>query len=97
MKQVSMKVNQANLVKSLKFSFTNKTTVLGELMQNARRANATQVSFEFAPETKILRVTDNGCGIDSIETMLTVAESGWDAEVVANEHPFGIGVRREVA
>ena len=32
MKQVSMKVNQANLVKSLKFSFTNKTTVLGELM-----------------------------------------------------------------
>ena len=56
MKQISMKVNQANLVKSLRFSFTNKTTVLGELMQNARRANATQVVFEFAPETRILRV-----------------------------------------
>ncbi len=91
MKEVAMKVNQANLVKSLKFSFTNKTTVLGELMQNARRANATQVVFEFAPETKILRVTDDGCGIDSIETLLTVAESGWDADVVAQEHPFGIG------
>ena len=91
MKQVSMKVNQSNLVKSLKFSFTNKTTVLGELMQNARRAGATQVIFEFAPETKILRVTDDGCGIDSIETLLTVAESGWDADVVAQEHPFGIG------
>jgi hypothetical protein len=91
MKQVSMKVNQSNLVKSLKFSFTNKTTVLGELMQNARRAGATSVNFEFAPETKILRVTDDGCGIDSIETLLTVAESGWDADVVAQEHPFGIG------
>jgi hypothetical protein len=91
MKQVAMKVNQSNLVKSLKFSFTNKTTVLGELMQNARRAGATSVNFEFAPETKILRVTDNGCGIDSIETLLTVAESGWDADVVAQEHPFGIG------
>ena len=91
MNTVSMKVNSANLVKSLKFSFTNKTTVLGELMQNARRANATQVVFEFAPETKILRVTDDGCGIDSIETLLTVAESGWDADVVAQEHPFGIG------
>jgi len=90
-KEVAMKVNQANLVRSLKFSFTNKTTVLGELMQNARRAKATQVLFEFAPETKMLRVTDNGCGIDSIETLLTVAESGWDAEVVAQEHPFGIG------
>lgn len=91
MKQVAMKVNQKNLVKSLKFSFTNKTTVLGELMQNARRAGATSVNFEFAPETKILRVTDNGCGIDSIETLLTVAESGWDANVVSQEHPFGIG------
>lgn len=60
-------------------------------MQNARRAGATSVNFEFAPETKILRVTDNGCGIDSIETLLTVAESGWDADVVAQEHPFGIG------
>jgi hypothetical protein len=91
MKQVSMKVNASNLVKSLKFSFTNKTTVFGELMQNARRANADKVVFEFAPETKILRVTDNGCGIDSIETLLTVAESGWDVDVVAQEHPFGIG------
>ena len=90
-KKVAMKVNQANLVRSLKFSFTNQTTVLEELMQNARRAKATQVLFEFAPETKMLRVTDNGCGIDSIETLLTVAESGWDAEVVAQEHPFGIG------
>lgn len=91
MKKVAMKVNQANLVKSLKYSFTNRTTVLGELMQNARRAGATQVNFEYAPETKILKVTDDGCGIESIETLLTVAESGWDADVVAQEHPFGVG------
>ncbi|WP_027156623.1 ATP-binding protein [Methylobacter luteus] len=91
MKQISMQVNPGNLVKSLKFSFTNKTTALGELMQNARRAGAASVQFEFAPETKILQITDNGCGINSIETLLTVAESGWDADVVAQEHPFGIG------
>jgi len=88
---VAMKVNQANLVKGLKYSFTNRTTVLGELMQNARRAGATQVNFEYASDTQILKVTDDGCGIDSIETLLTVAESGWDADVVAQEHPFGIG------
>lgn len=91
MKKVAMKVNPENLVKSLKLSFTNKTTFLGELMQNSRRANATQVVFEFIAETKILQVTDDGCGIDSIETLLTVAESGWDAETIAQEHPFGIG------
>ena len=89
--QVSMKVNQANLVKGLKYSFTNKTTVLGELMQNARRAGATQVAFEFDAEKKQLVVRDDGCGIDSMETLLTVAESGWDAKTLAEEHPFGIG------
>ncbi len=91
MTQIAMKVNQANLVKSLKFSFTTKTTVLGELMQNSRRAGATHVVFEFDSKTHSLRVTDDGCGIESIETLLTVAESGWDADVVAQEHPFGIG------
>jgi hypothetical protein len=89
--QVSMKVNQANLVKGLKYSFTNKTTVLGELMQNARRAGATQVAFEFDADKKQLVVRDDGCGIDSMETLLTVAESGWDAKTVTEEHPFGIG------
>ena len=91
MKDVVMKVNQANLVNRLKFSFTNKTTVLGELLQNARRAGATMITFQFAPETKILQVTDDGCGIDSIAALLTVAESGWNAELVASEHPFGLG------
>lgn len=91
MKKVKMSVNPENLVKSLKLSFTNQATFLGELMQNSRRANATQVVFEFIAETKILQVTDDGCGIDSVETLLTVAESGWDAETIAQEHPFGIG------
>ena len=39
----------------------------------------------------MLQVIDDGCGIDSIETLLTVAESGWDADLVAQEHAFGIG------
>jgi len=91
MNTIAMKVNQANLVKSLKFSFTNRSTVLSEMMQNSRRAKAAQVVFDFTPDTQTLRVIDDGCGIDSIETLLTVAESGWDAEVMAHDHPFGIG------
>lgn len=88
---VAMKVNQENLVKSLKFSFTNKSTVLGELMQNARRAGATQVSFDYDPMLSTLTVIDDGCGIDDVEALLTVAQSGWDAGVMTEEHPFGIG------
>ena len=91
MNEVAMKVNQANLVNSLRFSFTNKTNVFSELMQNSRRAQATQVNFNFCSETKTLQVVDDGCGIDSIETLLTVAESGWDAELIAIEHAYGMG------
>ena len=89
--ETTLKVNQGNLVKNLRFSFTNATTVLGELMQNARRAGATKVEIDFAPETKTLVVRDDGCGIDCYQTLFTIAESGWDAEVVEQEHPFGLG------
>jgi len=54
--EVAMKVNQANLVKSLRFSFTNKTTVLGELIQNARRAHAAMVVINF-PDYKAASAT----------------------------------------
>ena len=52
--EVAMQVNQANLVKSLRFSFTNQTTVVGELMLNSRRAQATQVKFNYCAETNVL-------------------------------------------
>ena len=89
--QIAMKVNQANLLKGLRLSFTNKTTVLSELMQKARRAGATQVVFDFNETCKTLTVCDDGYGIESIETLLTVAESGWDADIINQEHPFGLG------
>jgi len=87
----ALRINQQRLVESLRLSFTNSTTVLGELMQNARRAGAAKVEFDYAPEAGILHVRDDGCGIESIQTLLTVAESGWDAKTVEREHPFGIG------
>lgn len=88
---VAMKVNPQKLVESLKYSFTNKTTVFSELMQNARRAGASSVKFDYKPDTNTLVITDDGCGIESMATLLTVAESGWDTTLVEQEHPFGIG------
>jgi len=91
MQQTVMSVNPTNLVNALRHSFTNSTTVLGELMQNSRRAQATSVGFTFDHPTNTLTVIDDGCGIESINKLLTVAESGWNADVIAQEHPFGIG------
>jgi hypothetical protein len=89
--QAALQVNQANLVKNLRFSFTNAATVLGELMQNARRAGASRVEIDFDEESRTLSVRDDGCGIGDFQPLLTVAESGWDAATVEREHPFGLG------
>ncbi|OQW64954.1 MAG: hypothetical protein BVN35_22370 [Proteobacteria bacterium ST_bin11] len=91
MQTSQLAVNPEKLINNLRFSFTQSTTVLGELMQNARRAGATFVSFEYAEASRTLTVCDDGCGIESLQTLLTVAESGWDVELIETEHAFGVG------
>lgn len=89
--EICLDINKTNLLKALQHSFSNCTTVLGELMQNARRAGASKVNFTFDSEQATLSVIDDGCGITDYKTLLTVAESGWDDSVQVTESPFGIG------
>lgn len=84
-----LKVNEKNLVRNLKYAFSNKDTVLGELMQNARRAKATKI--EFTMEGNVLTIVDDGIGIADMQNLLSVAESGWDAETLEVEKAFGMG------
>jgi len=90
MNAVSLQVNVPNLVRNMRFSFTNSVNVLSEMMQNARRAGATRVQFSYS-EDGTLVVVDNGKGIDDFQKLLTLSESGWDAEMVVREHAFGQG------
>lgn len=90
MNAVSLQVNVPNLVRNMRFSFTNSVNVLSEMMQNARRAGATLVQFSFSEEGTLV-VVDNGKGIDDFQKLLTLSESGWDAELVVREHAFGQG------
>lgn len=88
---VSIQINKNKLLSNLEYSFSNSRTVLGELMQNARRAGATKIHFQMEDESKKLEVIDNGCGIADFQNLLSVADSGWDESTVANERPFGMG------
>jgi len=93
---MALPANTGNLVKYLEKSFTNKTTFLTEMMQNARRAKATYVAFNLDEENNKLVVTDDGVGITEKSLLFTIAESGWGnmeetADVVKNEDPFGVG------
>lgn len=84
-------VNEGRFLEHLRAMFSTSTTVLAELMQNARRAGATSIGFSYDEPTKSLIVTDNGCGIADFRALITVAESGWSEETMQSDRPFGMG------
>ena len=86
---VRIAVNQGNLVKNLKFAFSNFSTFLAELIQNSRRAGASMVDIRL--EGKSLTVIDDGQGVQDFQKLFTIAESGWDAQTQSLENPFGMG------
>jgi hypothetical protein len=64
-----------------------------ELLQNARRAGATtaQVHIEELKGDCKVSVTDDGSGIDNFQSLLTLGDSEWNAELSALEDPAGMG------
>lgn len=91
MTTVKLKVNTQRLVAGLRYAFTSQEVLIGELLQNARRAGATKVDIQFIADSATLVVEDDGCGIADFQQLLTVAESGWDESVQVEESPFGMG------
>jgi len=87
-----LSINKENLVKNtLRHAFSGRNSTLKELAQNARRAGATWVHITMNFELDILTVGDDGVGIKDMNTLFSVAESGWSDDVILNEGPFGVG------
>lgn len=89
--KVQVRVNEQGTLRNGRFAFSGKTALVVELLQNARRAGATQVVVTHDPSNRRLTVTDDGCGIADFQALLTLNESGWDADTVQAERPFGVG------
>lgn len=87
---VSVQSDTKTLLGGLQSTFTNSTTVLGELLQNARRAGATRVDIVLGEGS--VSVSDDGVGIDDFSVLLAIARSGWNEEVMTNESPYGLGL-----
>ena len=72
----------------------SKETIIVELIQNARRAGATEMRWAIepaGPEQCSITVTDDGCGVEDPAVLLTLGESGWDAGIQTDEDPAGAG------
>lgn len=96
MERITVCVNQAKLLASLRYAFTNKYTVVTELMQNARRAKASYVAVDYDGKAQTLTVRDDGVGITEWQALFTVGESGWEASTVGDEHAFGMGFMKSL-
>ncbi|MDD5458133.1 MAG: ATP-binding protein [Phycisphaerae bacterium] len=61
-----------------------------EILQNARRATATEVRI--TNRDGFVTVEDNGRGIDDFQKLLDLGGSGWDEKLEAGEDPAGVGL-----
>ncbi len=94
--QVAVRINEGNLLKNLRYAFSNRYTIVSELLQNARRAGASYVVVEYDAASETLMVRDDGGGIDDFQKLFTFGESGWDDTTVANETAFGLGFTKSL-
>ncbi len=96
-------VNEDKVRLAIKRLFTGAASqIVGEILQNARRAGARRVEFTTSftgpngeAENKI-RVRDNGSGVlggvEGWRAMLCIAESSYQDQNVKMEDPLGIGL-----
>jgi hypothetical protein len=61
-----------------------------EILQNARRAGATEVRI--SNKDGLITVKDNGSGIEDFQKLLDLGGSGWDEKLEAGEDPAGVGL-----
>lgn len=69
-------------------------TIIGELIQNCRRAGATEVNITLESQSAGMFVTveDNGIGLNDPEKLLSLSESAWPEDSSAmEEDPAGMG------
>ncbi|RMD64001.1 hypothetical protein D6833_05045 [Candidatus Parcubacteria bacterium] len=88
---VALKVNAGKLLETLKHAFDGTGSLLRELAQNAHRAGATKVEFDWNPEERTLTVEDDGDTPLDFDALLTLGKSGWDLQTIEREQPFGLG------
>lgn len=74
-------------------------SIIGELLQNARRSGATRTTITIQHRTdenrtneQILTISDNGCGIADPAVLLSYGQNGWDETTIKTEDAAGMGI-----
>lgn len=89
--KIQVRINEEGALRNQRHAFSNRFTLVSELLQNARRAGATLIDIHHDATAQVLRVHDDGRGLTDFQKLLSLHESGWDAATCAEEQPFGVG------
>jgi len=90
MQTIQAKVNVRLLSKADRLFTGTVDGRIIEILQNARRAGATEVRI--TNKDGFVTVQDNGCGIEDFQKLLDLGGSGWDEKMEAGEDPAGVGL-----
>lgn len=68
--------------------------ILGELLQNSRRAGASRIDIACCADQDgaCLTLVDDGTGVADPQTMIALGDSGWSQHIHEAEDPAGMGV-----
>ena len=90
MKTIQAQVNPRLLTKANRLFTGSLSGRIIEILQNARRAGATEV--EITNQAAIVTVRDNGRGIGDFSRLLDLGGSGWEDTFEQSEDPAGVGL-----
>lgn len=90
MKTIQAQVNPRLLSKADRLFTGSLDGRIIEILQNARRAGATEVTI--TNKEGLVTVHDNGHGIQDFSQLLDLGCSGWDDTMEQSEDPAGVGV-----
>lgn len=88
---VRANINERKFFASMKHLFASSFSVIGELLQNSRRAKASVIRIRADFHNGTLAFEDDGIGIDNFAKLVEMSASGWDDETMLKETPFGMG------
>ncbi len=87
---IQAKVSEKLLTKASRLFTGTLDGRIIEILQNSRRAGATEVTI--ANKDGLVTVQDNGCGIKDFARLLDLGDSDWDQAMEEAEDPAGVGI-----
>lgn len=89
--QLCVRADASSILRNILNYFSDNFACIQELLQNARRAEASEVRVEIDTRAGVVTVTDNGHGVIDPEDLLNIGKSEWN-EGVRAERPAGMGL-----